>query len=168
MGITVGWDHEEKKVIRWDFDRNWRWDDFQRAVDQSVVMSNEIDYPVDIIVNLTETPFFPPGSIVSNVKRGMLAATQRNGKVILTGGNAFANAYMECPNYLPPNALSQMASLQRRWPVNADFMVIIGSRMFIKTMISIVGKVNRSWGERFRFADTVEEARTLIAGQIKP
>ncbi len=82
MTITVNWFDEEKKIIYWDFDKSWIWDEFNDAVSQSDEMSKNCDYPVDLILDFTRSTYrFTLNP--SQIHHGMSVATAQGGIVVL-------------------------------------------------------------------------------------
>jgi len=69
--------------------------------------------------------------------------------------------------YLPPNALMHFRRAMVNAPKNRGVTVIVGGSMFIKTMVTVFSKLNRQLGERLLLADTLEQARVMLAARQK-
>ncbi len=63
MGIQVVWDDVEQSVIRWDFGKEWDWNDFWEAFAESMRMGEGYTRRVDIIPNITNTNVLPIGAL---------------------------------------------------------------------------------------------------------
>lgn len=76
MPITVSWDDTEKTVLRYDFEGNWTWDEFQQAKEESDAMLDSVPHSVDVILNYGNNHWLPPGAI--SRLRAMAANTRPN------------------------------------------------------------------------------------------
>jgi hypothetical protein len=88
MGIRVTWDNAEKNVIRYDFDRNWNWNEFHVAAQQAFDMTRSVPHIVDTISN------FPPGvnlpaNALFQFRRIMRAAPPNRGMTVIVGVSLF-------------------------------------------------------------------------------
>ena len=52
MAITVQWDNAEQTVVRWDFDRDWTWEEFADSARVSSAMMASTDERIDVILNI--------------------------------------------------------------------------------------------------------------------
>jgi hypothetical protein len=68
---------------------------------------------------------------------------------------------------LPPNAMLHFRRAMVDAPPNRGMNVIVGGPMFVKTMVSIFSKINRSLGERLMLASSVEDARERLEARRK-
>lgn len=59
MTITVQWDDDERRVIRYDFSDRWTVEEFNRAFRCSREMTEEVGYHPHIIVDFTRTLLHP-------------------------------------------------------------------------------------------------------------
>ena len=66
---------------------------------------------------------------------------------------------------LPPNALFQFRRAMSKAPPNRGITVIVGGSLFIKTMVTTFSRLNKQLGERLLIADTLNQARTLLAAR---
>jgi hypothetical protein len=63
MGIQVVWDDVGQTIIRWDFDKEWDWNDFWAAFDSSIRMAGSSTYRMDVIPNVTNSKRLPIGAL---------------------------------------------------------------------------------------------------------
>jgi hypothetical protein len=68
---------------------------------------------------------------------------------------------------LPPNALMHFRRAMVNAPKNRGVTVIVGGSMFIKMMVTVFSKLNRQLGERLLLADTLAQARVMLAARRK-
>lgn len=66
---------------------------------------------------------------------------------------------------LPPNALFQFRRAMSKAPPNRGITVIVGGSMFIKAMVTTFSRLNKQLGERLLLADSLDQARTLLASR---
>lgn len=69
---------------------------------------------------------------------------------------------------LPANALSLYRSYVHRAAENTGIIVLVGASRLVKTMVEVFLRINprkNAPGTHFAFADTMDEARALIARQ---
>ncbi len=91
MGIEVLWDNEEKTIIRYDYGKDWSWDDFWTAVETSNAMVRTVSHTVDFIANFEGgTP--PPLGAFSKFKRAQEISPPNVGIIAIAGGSSFINA----------------------------------------------------------------------------
>jgi len=82
MAIHVDWFGNTEKIICWKFDKAWNWEEFSSAVRQSDEMSKDCNYPVDLILDLTNSAYrFTLNP--SRIHHGMSVATAQNGIVVI-------------------------------------------------------------------------------------
>ena len=70
MPITVEWDDERQKVIRYAFKGNWTWTEFNAAIQRGVELIQGIPYHVNMIIDLTEGNLVPE-NLLSRLMRSM-------------------------------------------------------------------------------------------------
>ena len=63
MNIEVMWDNEEKTIDRYDYGKNWTWEDFSAANKQYEEMLTGVTHPVDVIANFTGGTPPPMGAL---------------------------------------------------------------------------------------------------------
>ncbi len=68
--------------------------------------------------------------------------------------------------YLPPNTLAQVVQLYRGAPPNIGATVIVGGSEFFRTLNRLSRRFYPRIAERYQFADTLEEARSILRKEI--
>jgi hypothetical protein len=70
--------------------------------------------------------------------------------------------------YVPPGALSHVASLNRNAPPNAGITVAVGGNTLGKIFHGMIARIYPKIAKRYAFADSLEEARAMIAQRRQP
>jgi hypothetical protein len=63
MGIRVQWDDAAQKIIRFDFDEQWTWEDFFAAKKQSYNLIDEVARKVAVIMVAPPNMVLPPNML---------------------------------------------------------------------------------------------------------
>lgn len=61
--IEIGWDNEDKTVMRCTYQGQWTWQEFYVATEQSHQMMDTVDHPVDILVDMRASAQIPQGAV---------------------------------------------------------------------------------------------------------
>ncbi len=69
-------------------------------------------------------------------------------------------------NYLPPGALTHISSIYRRAAPNSGMTINVGGGGFARAMLNVLGRVSPKIAQKFAFADSLEEARTILAKAV--
>jgi hypothetical protein len=77
MGISVGWDNDDKTVIRWTLLDPWDAADFRAAFEQSQTLMKTVEHTVHILADGRAVTKVPVGSVMSNA-RMMIAGYPSN------------------------------------------------------------------------------------------
>lgn len=88
MNIDIEWDNDEKTIIRYDYGKNWTWDDFRNAVDTSNKMFAEVEHTVDLIANF-EQGTAPPMGALGRFKYAQETMPKNGGTIVVVGGGFF-------------------------------------------------------------------------------
>jgi hypothetical protein len=64
MGVTVIWDDEKQTTQRYIYEGLWTWDEAHEALVEGQQQLDSVDYPVDSIVDMSDTKFIPSGAMV--------------------------------------------------------------------------------------------------------
>jgi hypothetical protein len=94
MGIQVMWDDERKWAVRYVFAPKWSWDDLKNAFGDAHALMDTVDYPVQTILDLTQTNSLPEYAITQIGKIGLsdLAHKNQSRLTVLVGMSAFVRA----------------------------------------------------------------------------
>lgn len=87
MGVTVAWDNADKTVICLNFAAPWHWADYDCAVAQAQVVIQEVNGPVDVIMNLLRGPALPIGRPFAHLGSAVTLLGSRMRKLIIVGGD---------------------------------------------------------------------------------
>jgi len=66
---------------------------------------------------------------------------------------------------LPGDALFQFRRAMSNAPSNRGITVIVGGSSFIKALVGVFGKLNQALGRRLMLADTLDQARAILAAR---
>ncbi|MBN2472282.1 MAG: hypothetical protein JXN59_16275 [Anaerolineae bacterium] len=94
MPITISWDTEEKKAIRYDFVGEWTWPEFREAVQQTFALMDTVPHTVASIGNFTESGSLPSGAIFE-LKQVLSNTPPNSGVVVITRGSMFVNTIIQ-------------------------------------------------------------------------
>ena len=80
MPIEVFWDDDPKTILRARFVGDWTWVEYHAANERLMQMAAEVDYPFDVISDLTDSNGLPPGNLLAEIGRGhnITAPNQRS------------------------------------------------------------------------------------------
>lgn len=105
MPIIIRWDNaDEKKVIRWEFPENWVWGDFYGALQQSRVLTREVKYIVDVIVDMTKSQTLPK-NVLTQTQVTLQTSPLNVGVVVVVGINPLVRAAFNSFMRLYKNAM---------------------------------------------------------------
>lgn len=90
MTITLTWFDDTHKILLWNFDKNWTWEQFHQAVDESSFVAKDYTHSIDLILNLGDSQFPLTTAVIAHIRRGMAVATEQGGIVVLMSHNTFA------------------------------------------------------------------------------
>jgi len=90
MPITIRWDDQEKRIVRWDFEGAWTWREYSTAQQKSNEMMAAVDGTVDIIGNVSKSPSLPANAL-SFYRSSLNASAPNIGTIILVGTSGFVH-----------------------------------------------------------------------------
>ena len=93
MSIQIDWVDDEKTIIQYHFERRWTFEDLQTAIDTVNTMLETVDYPVFIIINITDSTIVPSGILTQLRVRSSNAAKNWAGGVFV-GANALVKTLL--------------------------------------------------------------------------
>ncbi len=105
--MSVIYELEQPDVLRFDFDAQWTWEDLILSVDDAIRNGNAAGRN-DIIVNLTNANFLPPGAL-GNLRTISRRAPTNGGVIVLVG--------MQSLTAMVVSALARMSVEGRKWRV---------------------------------------------------
>lgn len=87
MNVTVSWDNDARTVIRYDFEKQWTWDEFYAAATSAFAMTRSVSHLVDTISNFTPGAALPPNALFQ-FRRAMYTAPANRGVNVIVGASA--------------------------------------------------------------------------------
>jgi hypothetical protein len=97
MGIQVSWDNEAHTVVRYDFDKEWKWEDWHAAEKAVGVMTADISHSV-IGMIVAPSNISLPSNFLS---KSMSVASRHNPLVenyVIVGASQFARMLLSAFN----------------------------------------------------------------------
>lgn len=67
MPISIYWEDDTKRIIRWDFDGSWTWEDVYKASRDAVTLREKIAYPVVVFVDQRRAANIVPSGAVHHL-----------------------------------------------------------------------------------------------------
>ena len=64
MGVTVRWEDETRRILRYRFDGMWNWDEYYSALIQGRRMMSEVQHRVCILNDMQNTSFVPDSFLI--------------------------------------------------------------------------------------------------------
>lgn len=96
MAVRVRWDDARQRVIRYDFEGMWTWDEFSEANAAALDLFASADGTVHVIADLTASQALPRG-VLEVIKRVADSAPANHGVTVYVGEReilqAFARAF---------------------------------------------------------------------------
>lgn len=83
MSVTVDWFNEEKTIIKYQFEGQWKWEELYIALQQVDVMMNSVQHTVYIIVDYQKSSGVPAGALTHLRSSTMKAAPNWGGGVFI-------------------------------------------------------------------------------------
>ena len=88
MTIRVLWHNEQKTIIRHSYEKGWGWQDFHKALDETLKMSADNDQAIDLFLDLHDAQTIPAGAI-THFRQLTQKLSPKVAFVVVTGGNQF-------------------------------------------------------------------------------
>jgi hypothetical protein len=90
MAIQVGWQDENKRIIRCAVSGRWTWDELQTALGKTIKLMDSVDHKVDFVIDLRNGSFvINPLSILGQARSVATPETHRNeGVKVVIGANS--------------------------------------------------------------------------------
>ncbi len=87
MGVTDAWANTDKTALYINCAAPWNWLEYDRAVAQAAVMLQEVDAPVDIIINLSSGSCLPIGRPFTHLGYAVNMLRNRIRYLVIVGGD---------------------------------------------------------------------------------
>ncbi len=86
MGANVKWISEKKKVLYYELNGNWNWQNFEAMLERGYGMTESVSHQVHMLIDFTNSKSLPDGSLLMWKK--MVATLPKNqAKVVFIGGD---------------------------------------------------------------------------------
>ncbi|MBN1202362.1 MAG: hypothetical protein JXJ20_10945 [Anaerolineae bacterium] len=97
MPITVQWDDDDHKAVRWEFEGDWNWYEYQAAQAQSNALIDTVDHVVDVIAVMQNTRDLPREAF-DNYRRLEKTSHPNRGRIVIVGSDTFIRSMLETFN----------------------------------------------------------------------
>ena len=87
MGVTVAWDDTDQTAVCMTFAAPWDWAEHDRAVVQVHALLEQVNWPVDVILNLLHGPALPIGRPFVHLGKAIALLRSRIRYLIVIGGD---------------------------------------------------------------------------------
>lgn len=86
--ISVNWENESHTLIRWEFEKGWKWAEVYEARKVFDQLLNSVPHPVDVIFNMNNTPL-PFGDALQNFKAVGMHPNKNMRLMVVVKGSIF-------------------------------------------------------------------------------
>ena len=104
MPIQVFQDDENEMLIRSVFTDDWDWLAFDAATRQIISLASSVDFPVDLITDLSNSSTFPPGEALPYILRLRKNRPRNLRSIIVVNPGAEVTSYITMANRLDKTA----------------------------------------------------------------
>ncbi len=87
MGITILWDNEAKTTLRLDFEGQWSWAQYDKAITEASATIKSAERGVDVIHNLLEGSRMPLGYFLPHFQSALKLMETNLGSIVIVGGS---------------------------------------------------------------------------------
>jgi hypothetical protein len=88
--VTYAWDNSEKTTLCYRLEGRWTWEELYQVLAESRKLWSSVNHVVDVIVDMTASPGFPPGNILGHFRNvSAFYAEAKAGNTVVVGANAF-------------------------------------------------------------------------------
>lgn len=63
MGVIVEWDNSEQTILRFIYQGEWTWEDFNAALEHGKELAAEVPHKIDYIYDVTTSSSVPSGAL---------------------------------------------------------------------------------------------------------
>jgi hypothetical protein len=88
MTVQIAWEDDSKRVMRFDLDENWTWDEFFAAKNESYDLINSVPHKVGVIVNISSRTALKP-NLLSNTRKALSDKHPNTFVVVIVVANSF-------------------------------------------------------------------------------
>ena len=90
MPVTYTWDNSEKTTLCYRLEGRWSWEELYQTLADSRKLWSTVNHVVDVIVDVSASPGFPPGNILGHFRNvSAFYADAKAGNTVVVGANDF-------------------------------------------------------------------------------
>lgn len=106
MPIIVKWYDTEKQNICYEVVGRWTWEDLFVAIDEAVQLLDTVDYPVNLILDMTQTSHVPTLAVreMGKVANAPTMSHPNTKKLLVVGANSYIEIMLNVFKKVFPNA----------------------------------------------------------------
>ncbi|MCC7450448.1 MAG: hypothetical protein IT324_23720 [Anaerolineae bacterium] len=87
MGVTVAWGDPDKTAVSMTFAAPWNWAEYDQAVVQVHALLEQVNWPVDVILNLAHGPALPIGRPFAHLGKAITLLRHHIRCLVVIGGS---------------------------------------------------------------------------------
>jgi hypothetical protein len=88
MPFDFRWDNDEKTIMRYVAEGAWNWNDFHKHLRRSTLCLDEVDHPVETIIDLRSGNKLPAGAVGHLRSTGAKTHANHTGRAVILGVDA--------------------------------------------------------------------------------
>lgn len=89
MGIGIFWDEQDDSILYMEFVGKWSWVEYRRACDELMAVIAEVDYRIDIILDMRKAAAAPMDSDNDALRESLETSPYNLGLMIAVGADQF-------------------------------------------------------------------------------
>lgn len=93
MSISVMWENNERTILRYRFNGKWTWEEFYAAIERGQALQDEVTQPVDVLLDMLESPVVPGGAIRHFRPIGKIAHPNTEMRIVVSSSGIIAGLY---------------------------------------------------------------------------
>jgi hypothetical protein len=90
MPITVQWDNDEQRVMRYTFEGRWTWDEYHHAIDEAFGLVKDLPYIVNMMLDFSSSNLFPSNAL-THFSSSMKTPPRDFDAVVVVSGSRFVD-----------------------------------------------------------------------------
>lgn len=107
MSVHASWYTDDQTIIHIQFMGKWQWADFHTAFNQSRSLVSQVDHPVDILMDFTQSEHIPNGAI-GEVRRAAHDVHPNRRFVMVVGVSKMLDMLFRIVKQIYPSATQKM------------------------------------------------------------
>lgn len=102
--IDVNWDEKDKSIIRMAITGDWTWEEYHDGTHQVSEMMNDVDYRVDVVMEMGEAGPLPMSAASLHLKSGLERMPDNHGVTVIVEADKLTRMVIESLDRVLPAA----------------------------------------------------------------